>query len=284
MRRQRIITKAKLKAGDGLILDRDRGRLINSSWLSIPSQVSWAATVPQFWTSLLRSSPHLPIHPILPDGHWHDHKEAQMFYPCLLVSVWFSSSVCPPVCLYWFPSGSGYLSLSLWSELLSTSSRPLLSDITHILLSLFPPRVLVYILCNPYGRQAKCWWGFCCYPKVSAEQLWVQSKTAGPPAAAAVSSFLLTFPAPSVCYACTLPPQSSPFLQQCVRALVLCSNHNCCGFYSLWIISPNHYLFIFTEGINRLVGKGLFFSVITYNDTLLIHPLVLYTSPGSWHL
>lgn len=112
-----------------------------------------------------------------------------MFYPCLLVSVWFSSSVCPPVCLYWLPSGSGYLSLSLWSELPTTSSRPLLSYITHILLSLFPPRLLVYILYNAYGRQAKCWWGFCCYPKVSAEQLWVQSKTAGAPAAAAVSFF-----------------------------------------------------------------------------------------------
>lgn len=204
-----------------------------------------------------------------------------MFYPCLLVSVWFSSSVRPPVCLYWLPSGSGSLSLSLWSELLSTSSRPLLSDITHILLSLFPPRLLVYILYTPKGGRQSADGASAVTQRLALSSCGYSPKQLDLQRQQMLALFCFPFlPRQYVIHV----PQSSPFLQQCVRAFVLCSNHNCCGFYSLRIISPNHYLFILTEWINRLVGKGQFFSVITHNDTLLIHPLVLHTSPGSWRL
>lgn len=154
-----------------------------------------------------------------------------MVYMCLLVSV------CLSMCLSVLITVWVWISVSVTACLYDltcspASSLPLLSDIKHILLSLFPP-----------------------WSHVSIQLL----------ALALDSPFLVFLPRQCVILCLTLP-QSSPFLPQCVHASVFCGNHSKITAF---------FFFFFNKWINRLVCKGLYFSLITSNETLSIHPLLL---------
>lgn len=160
-----------------------------------------------------------------------------MVYTCLLVSVWFSMSVCVLITVWVWISVS--VTACLYDLNFSpTSSLPLLSDIKHLLLSLFPPWSRVSTLCQP-GGSGRVLMGPLLLPKSTG----------------------FSFPSFPVILCLTLPQSS--FLLQCGHASVLCGNHS-----KITIV-------FFNKWINRLVCKRLYFSLNTYSEALSIPPLLL---------